>query len=179
LRKSIKISVPSGLSQNDLQDNLKHAARVLYEKHKPNALMVFAYREGDSTSDVYSAGRCVFAPYGKWEKASEIVSVEKYEAAIDFAPVYFKPQKDEIAQGATVQLQSEKSKKVCLSKWKSSWYEEDMVVCVKNGTKAEVLQSYKMVLQTNEMIRYKVQLKKGRKWLIGWVWDDEAVKITQ
>ena len=53
--------------------------------------MIFANRDGDSVEGGYTAGRCVFAPYGEWGRAAEKVPIDKYIASIDVNEIYFKP----------------------------------------------------------------------------------------
>jgi len=86
-RRSIKITVPNGLSLDGLRATLKHCATVQFNAFKPDALMVYAYAEGTPTGGVYTAGRATFAPFGKWEKAQDGVAynipVEEFDFTID------------------------------------------------------------------------------------------------
>ncbi len=94
-RLSVNITVPSGLQASELRYNLKHCTAIHFNKNKPDAVMVFAYRQQDQ-NDIgaipFSAGRSVFAPFGKWEKALDgfayNIPVNDFDYAIDFAPGY-------------------------------------------------------------------------------------------
>lgn len=95
-RLSVNITVPSGLSPEELRFNLKHCAANQFNYHKPDAVMVFAYREADLTKIgkiPFSAGRAVFAPFGKWEKALDgfayNIPVKDFDYSVDFANDYF------------------------------------------------------------------------------------------
>jgi len=95
-RLSVNITVPSGLSPEELRFNLTHCAANQFNLHKPDAVMVFAYLEADLTQIgkiPFSAGRSVFAPFGKWEKALDgfayNIPVKDFDYAVDFANDYF------------------------------------------------------------------------------------------
>jgi hypothetical protein len=93
IRRRVRIVVPLGLSKEILEGNLKHAAYSIYDKTRPNAVMVFAYREDDQEKSSYSAGRCILAPDGEWKKANQKVSRSELKAVVDLAEAYFSPSK--------------------------------------------------------------------------------------
>jgi len=95
-RLSVNITVPPKLSLDELRFNLKHCAATQFNLHKPDAIMVFAYLDSDRNEIgkiPFSAGRAVFAPFGKWEKASDgfayNISINEFDYAVDFAGDYF------------------------------------------------------------------------------------------
>ena len=95
-RLSIYITVPPGLSHDELRFNLKHCAASHFNRDKPDAVMVFAYIFSDQSkigTIPFSAGRIVFAPFGKWEKALDgfayNIPVKEFAYSMDFAPGYF------------------------------------------------------------------------------------------
>ncbi len=95
-RRSVKILVPTGLSQEELRFNLKHCAATQFNAYKPDAVMVCAYSrdaQGHSLDSGYTAGRAVFAPFGKWDKAQDGVAynipTKEFDYSIDFAKQYF------------------------------------------------------------------------------------------
>lgn len=95
-RRGTKIAVPRGLSADELRFNLKHAATTQFNAFKPDAVMVFAYVErGFETGSegLYSAGRAILAPFGRWDKAEDGVAYNlpatEFEYSIDLAPEYF------------------------------------------------------------------------------------------
>lgn len=75
-RLSAKIVVPSELSREELRFNLEHCAATLFNEHKPDALMVFAYYNSDNLdlNSPFNAGRVTFAPFGQWDKAEDGVA---------------------------------------------------------------------------------------------------------
>lgn len=90
-RKTLNIIVPAALTREALGQNMRHAARELYQQEQPDALIVFAYKEGDSTDGSYTAGMLTFAPYGEWGRAGEQVSPDKYQAVIEVDESYLQP----------------------------------------------------------------------------------------
>lgn len=96
-RLVIRILVPLGLSRDELRFNLKKCAAEEFNVSKPDAIMVFAYaNEKTSNFDInsyYTAGRAVFAPFGKWEKARDGVAynipTQEFDYTIDFVEAYF------------------------------------------------------------------------------------------
>jgi len=95
-RLSVKILVPLGMSLDELQFNLKHCAATQFNSYKPDAVSVFAYAKdpkGYDTDGIFTAGRIIFAPFGKWEKAEEGVAynipIEEFKFSIDYNNEYF------------------------------------------------------------------------------------------
>ena len=95
-RLSVNITVHSRLSSDELRFNLKHCAATQFNLHKPDAIMVFAYLDADRDKIgriPFSAGRAVFAPFGKWEKAPDgfayNIPINEFDYAVDFASDYF------------------------------------------------------------------------------------------
>lgn len=94
-RRSVKIAVPSKLSQEELRAELQGAAIQQFNAFRPDAVMVLGYIDkGESTNvDVpFSAGRAVLAPFGKWEKAQDGVAYNipsnEFEFTMDFCSTY-------------------------------------------------------------------------------------------
>lgn len=95
-RRSVKILAPVGLSRDELRFNLQHCAVSQFNAFKPDAVMVFAYAKTPNRRTIsgpYSAGRVVFAPFGKWEKAQDGVAynipTSEFQYSLDFADDYF------------------------------------------------------------------------------------------
>ena len=90
-RLSVKIIVPSMPSREELRFNLGHCAATLFNIHKPDALMVFAYYDSVhiDLDAPFTAGRVIFAPFGKWESAKDGVAynipTEQFEFSITYA----------------------------------------------------------------------------------------------
>ncbi len=173
-RKVARITVPEGLSKGELEFNLKHAAMKVYETYKPDALMIFAYKEGDKTQSTYTAGRCVFAPYGKWENANKKVPLKDYKAAIDIKDSYFKPTVKILPRGAKVKLKDKYSNRVGISKTPDSFVDEDIIFQVPNGTPATIIGHDKW---TEDLVVHKVRVKYGGKNRVGWVSAGDIISI--
>jgi hypothetical protein len=90
-RKVINVSLPKGLSQAAIENNLRSAAKELYEKEKPDALIVYGYLEGRTTDSSNVLGQLTFAPYGDWARASERPPLDKYKAIIEGRNPYLPP----------------------------------------------------------------------------------------
>ena len=92
-RISAKIIVPKKLSESkeELSFNLKHCAATLFNKFKPDALMVFAYYDLNNVdiNSPFNAGRIIFAPFGQWEKAEEgfayNIPTEQFEFSLTYS----------------------------------------------------------------------------------------------
>ena len=69
-RVSAKIVIPEGRARQEVIATLERAARELSDKTNADAAMVFAYRPGDPTDGMFTVGRAVYAPGGKWESAT-------------------------------------------------------------------------------------------------------------
>jgi hypothetical protein len=75
-RLVLRVVVAPRLGTDALTWNLKHCAAIHFNAYKPDAIMVLAYLNEDA-SDItgpFSAGRCVFAPFGRWEAAQDGVA---------------------------------------------------------------------------------------------------------
>lgn len=88
-RRTIRIALPAGLSRKAVEQNMRYAAKYEYDQSQPHAVIVFAYRQGTNYQEAYTAGKCEFAPYGDWGRASEDVSLDQYKASIDLNDAYF------------------------------------------------------------------------------------------
>ena len=90
-RLRAKITVPTGLTKEQLTANIKHAIISLYKKHSPKAISVLVYKHGDSLDYGFTVAMSEFAPYGEWGRAKENLPIEKYECKINFYEGYFIP----------------------------------------------------------------------------------------
>lgn len=91
-RLSLKVLLPRSASRECVRSNLIHCAATHFNTYKPDAVMVFGYfDEGESTDidSVFTAGRAVFAPFGKWEKAQDgmayNIPTSEFKFSVDFA----------------------------------------------------------------------------------------------
>lgn len=93
-RKTISITLPDGLDRQTVELNLKHAAKDLYEKEKPHALIVYGYRKGETGASPYSVGMLTYAPYGDWGRAGEKPPLDKYQVVVEIKGSYLNPEPD-------------------------------------------------------------------------------------
>jgi hypothetical protein len=70
-RVSMRITIPDGHSRAEISAALSKAAEELAIRERADATMVFAYRPGDDTTGVYTVGRAIYAPDGRWENAGQ------------------------------------------------------------------------------------------------------------
>jgi len=90
-RKEINVSLPKGLDKEGIENNLRCAAKELYEEEKPDALIVYGYLESRTTDSSNVVGQLTFAPYGDWARASERPSLDKYKAVVEGRNPYLPP----------------------------------------------------------------------------------------
>jgi hypothetical protein len=94
-RKVMNVSLPKGLDKEAIGNNLRYAAKELYEKEKPDALEVYAYLEGRTIDSSNSLGKLTFAPYGDWARAAEKASLDNYRAVVEGRNPYLPPIENE------------------------------------------------------------------------------------
>jgi len=90
-RLSVKILIPNGADRASIRFNLSHCCASHFNAAKPDAILVFAYYDQGENTDidsVFTAGRAIFAPFGKWKKAEDGVAynlpTSDFEVALDF-----------------------------------------------------------------------------------------------
>lgn len=187
-RIQIRITVPAGLNKSDLENNLKHATKSIYNKHIPNGISIFAYEEGDNVMSTYTVAKCDFAPFGDWEKITSSSKLDDYKLQIDIREAYFKPKTLTLKKGSVVKLFREEkwdrkkrdfvpAKDVALSKSINSWVEEDIIAYAMNNSSAKILDVYKEKFSDgSDFIRYKVLVTINGKDFEGWVHGEEVRK---
>lgn len=185
-RIQIRITVPAGLNKNELENNLKHATKTIYNKHKPNGISIFAYEDGDNVMSAYTVAKCDFAPFGDWGKITTSKKINNYKTNIDIREAYFKPKVSTYGKGASVKLFREEkwdrkkkdfvtAKDVALSKSINSWVEEDIIAYAQNNSSANILDVYKEKFPDgSDFIRYKVRVSIKGKNFEGWVHGEEV-----
>lgn len=97
-RKTVNISLPEKLDKATLEANLKFAAKELYAKEKPDALIVYGYGPSDSTDLPYTIAMLTFAPYGDWGRAGEKPALDKYQASIEIRNEYLKSDGEKLVK---------------------------------------------------------------------------------
>jgi hypothetical protein len=185
-RIQIRIAVPPGLDKTELENNIKHATKTIYEKHKPNGISVLVYENGDNVMSAYTVAKSDFAPNGDWSKISISNKLDNYKVQMDINEAYFKPKASTIAKGLVVKLfcaeKYDRNKKefvpatkVSLSNSVNSWVEEDIIGYAKNNSSAKILDIHKEKLPDgSDFIRYKVLVSIKGKDLQGWVHGEEV-----
>jgi len=91
--KRVRISavVPSGLSTNEVVDNLKHA--LLQYTLDNHAVAVAFCEKGDNVDSMYTVAMGEWVPYGDWGKAEEGLTdtnLDTYKFVYKLCPGYFK-----------------------------------------------------------------------------------------
>lgn len=166
-RLKVLVTVPRGLSREELDAQVRHAALTAYEARETplGALTVSAWA-GDSTDGPFSAAMATFAPHGAWKDASESVPVDEWAVTTEFADGYFAVKSATLVPGATVVLGNDDDgpPTVLVSKSPTSWTEEDAVVRVPRGTKARVLSVRELNSGAGRTtLRYEVELIGSKK----------------
>jgi hypothetical protein len=172
-RKAIKITLPKGLSKEQIRHNLIDCTRVQYVNlNQPDAISINAYRQDSDATGMYDA-KCIFAPYGKWEKAESGAPFRIFQFKIDISEQYFREPKT-LKVGDKIKLNPKDSSMVFISKKRDSWDDEDMLIRVPAGTPAEI-KKFKY-FRSIDLLRYKVKLIYKGNEFSGWVnkWDIEG-----
>ena len=91
-RLSVKVLIPNHSHRDTIRFNLMHCAASHFNAAKPDAIMIFAYFDTGPDTDIesiFTAGRAIFAPFGKWDKAQDGVAynlpTSDFEYDLDFA----------------------------------------------------------------------------------------------
>jgi hypothetical protein len=174
-RSSSRIVVPLGRTREELAATLEQVARKLAAETGADAVMVFAYRDGDSPSGFYSAGRAIYAPNGKWEDAD---TGGPMRVQVDLNELYFAPPITHAVVGDTVSLVSSYDDQVAISKEYGAWGDEDIVARVANGARAVVLEHRSEPMGDHEFMRYHIRTLPPARQYEGWVHKDQAVELT-
>ncbi len=169
----MRVSVPRGLTHEELQANMRHALLKAYELgggSSLGAVNVLAYASPE-TEGAYSAASGVFAPGGDWAKADSSVWLSDWRVSIEFAPSYFEERPAPLAVGTPVVLGStDGPKTVLLSRNATSWTDADAVARVPVGTKAHVTAAKEFnAAEGRVLLVYEVAVDATKQ--RGWVRD--------
>lgn len=88
-RWTVRIALPAHLKREEVEQNLRYAAKEQWDQSRPDALSVFAYRKGSNYEGVVTAGQCDYAPYGDWSRASKEIPMSQYKLVIELEDAYF------------------------------------------------------------------------------------------
>ena len=172
-----RISVPLGLSEEELKQNLLAAAWKLQKDKNAVAVVIFAFRGDDmQRNGGYTAGKCTIAPFGDWAKAVEVRTPSNLreeilisEAYFDNTPIRANGSKAFIyntllnANGASLHKIDSKQA-----------YTEDIITELKNGTEVSIIGNKREFTMYGPLDMYKVQVKGARKAAsIGWVYGSD------
>jgi hypothetical protein len=169
-RVSAKIVIPEGRARQEVIATLERAARELSDKTNADAAMVFAYRPGDPTDGMFTVGRAMYAPGGKWESAT---SNESKSITTELGELYFSPKKRQPANSEIVTLKSGYLDYVAVSNEYGSWNDGNIIARVNNGTKAEILEIRKQPIGNQELVRFRVRIQSSTP-AEGWVHSFDA-----
>ncbi len=163
-----RISVPLGLSHEELKKNLLDAAWKLQKKKNAAAVVIFAFREDDTErKSGYTAGKCTLAPFGDWAKAMENhdVSDLSEEILISEAYNYNEPVR---TKGSLAYVKDDSTELYRIDK-KADIYET--LASLKKGTEVKILDCERQFSFATVIDLYKVQTRISRKkTLTGWIY---------
>ncbi|MEI7869225.1 MAG: hypothetical protein WCI11_15155 [Candidatus Methylumidiphilus sp.] len=165
-RFTSRIVIPLGRSREEVKATLERAAKELMKKTNADAIMVFAYRLGDPTTGMYSAGQAIYAPNGKWGDAA---TNSPKKISIDINNLYFALPDHTVKTGDTISLQNSTNTYVYISTKYGSWHDIDIVARVPNGTKAIILERKFEPIGEEEFVRYRIRTIGSGTNYEGWV----------
>lgn len=179
-RKTVNISLPEGLDRATLELNMRRAAKEVYEKEKPDALMIYGYRRGESANTPYTVAMLTLAPYGDWGKAIERASPDSYKAVIEIRDTYlFKPA----SSGMTVILEYGGTAKTSVEIYKNSrdaFKDVNGIGELPNGTIAKVLDKGEYQLSPTERFpMYKITATYNGKTYTGWIFAENTKILSE
>lgn len=167
-----RISVPLGLSEEELKQNLLAAAWKLQKEKNAVAVVIFAFR-GDDTqrNGGYTAGKCTLAPNGVWADAMDVRSPSNLKEEIIISEAYFDNTPIR-ANGSKVFIKDDGTN---LHKINSNQaYTEDVITELKKGTEVTIIGNKRELTMYGPLDMYKVQVKGARKSAsIGWVYGSD------
>lgn len=176
-RMSLNITVPTQLTEEILEKNLIHAAKKYYEQEEPDALVVFAYRDGDEPTGTFSAAKLMVAPDGDWSKAVSNYSIEQLETNFEISPLYYK-KSNMLEVGTIYSSHFEKGDWIVLYKIPPFTLGEDAVeieIKINSSVKVDftILKSETKRVGQIEDTYYLVSFKYGEKIFEGWISEYE------
>ncbi len=162
-RYSSRIIVPPGRSRLEVRATLERAARALADSTHAHAVMVLAYRQGDDPDGIFSAGRAVYSPNGRWEDAD---TGGMMAMTMELAELYFAPPDTSGAPGDTVVLAESAFPRVSVSE---DFGNTNIIARVPNGTRAVILERRSHPIIDQELVRYRVRTLGPGTRHTGWV----------
>ncbi|MCG5498644.1 hypothetical protein [Ectothiorhodospira variabilis] len=153
-----------------MEQALEEAAVELYEEMNADAVVIFAYQEGDNHMVSFTVGKATYAPGGNWANAG---SSREVELRLEVAEGYFSRGDSVNDSGSDVTLHNDRGK-IGLSLSPENWGDDWIIIWIPSGTKASIVDTYEAQLTaSHQLVRYRVRLEKGGEEYDGWVheWD--------
>ena len=167
-RFAVKISVPLGLSQEELKQNLSHAAWRLLKQKNANAVIIWAYRDDDKLrAGGFTAGKCILAPFGDWSKAAQRHSLDDMRIVFEIADVY--NRNDPIYKIGSKAIVSKNS---ALLYPNDNFDPDDRKLFLRKGTVVTILQHNREFVTTEFLDTYKVAVNGNSK-RAGWMFGND------
>ena len=156
------IYVPLFLSEEELKQNLLHAAKTLKQEKHVDEVIIFAYRQDDKLHEGgYTAGRCIYT--------------SNLTATFDIAEVYYKNKK--IYPAATEAIINKDNVNLYSKK---HFEPEDIITKLKKGTEIMIIEHYRNFVTTDFIDIYQVLIwphKNKKRQYTGWIMDDNVINV--
>ena len=171
-RFSLKVSLPLGLSENELKQNLSHAAWRLLKEKNAKAVIIWGYRDDDKLrAGGFTAGKCILAPFGDWSKATQKHTLNDMQETFEFTEVYDK----------NIHILPIKSNVIINNNnttlYSDQYLEDDKTIAkLKKGTKAIIIDHIRdfSTFYIADIYKIQVQARKNRNYT-GWVTGDNLM----
>lgn len=167
-----RISVPLGLSEELLKQNLLAAAWKLQKDKNAVAVVIFAFRTDDTQRNRgFTAGKCTLAPNGVWADAMEVRSPSNLKEEIIISEAYFDNTPIR-ANGSKAFISNDNTTLYKIDSKQT--YTEDVITELKKGTEVTIIGAQREFTMYGPLDMYKVQVKGARKSArIGWVYGSD------
>ena len=187
-RRQLRITVPTGLTKELVEYNIKEAVFTDIIRNGRAAVSVLVYKDKDSVNRAYTVAMGEFVPGGKWENANDESELKEYILKVEFAEGYFKSNAKPVdTEEDIVLFKDEKYDKaarefipashVPISNSIREWTSEHIIIEVPNGIETEVVDTYReTILGGYEIIRHKVKVTFNGKEYQGWVHGEEVIQ---
>lgn len=91
-RKQLRITLPVGLSKQEVELNIVHATKYYYDKNKPDGISILGYTKNDDIRYFYTVAMGEYAPNGDWGSIGNNIPINKFKLKIEFNRSYFLSQ---------------------------------------------------------------------------------------
>lgn len=170
-----RISVPLGLSQEELKQNLSHAAWRLLKEKNAHAVIIWGHRDDDKKRQGgFTAGKCTLAPYGYWSKATKNFDLNSLQTTFELAEVYSKDVPVYKIMGDTTIRNSTPIYADIAN------FPDNTITNLKKGTRVVILEHYRDFSTYDFIDWYKIQTNfSKRKNYAGWVNGEKLKEPTK